>query len=162
MSRTATANALLRRLLMLLFLLATVQAAFGASQLPGLSAAWFDLRGQAVLFLPTRWIMWAHVSAAATLAAGFWFMPDRWIDVPRSDRRPDPRDSLLRLAAWLGILTLLVLAALMQLVYDANRQPIPTIRPGAVALLLGGYLLFVGFWAAAWRRVRTAALQTPG
>jgi hypothetical protein len=162
MSRAATANALLRRLLMLLFLLAAVQAAFGASQLPALSAAWFDLRGEPVLFLPTWQIMWTHVLLAGALVAAFWIGPERWVDVPRTERRPDPRDALLRLAAWLGILTLLALTALMQLVYDANRRPIPTLEPRVAGALVGGYGLFVAFWGWAWRRTRRSALQPGG
>jgi hypothetical protein len=162
MSRTATANALLRRLLMLLFLLSALQAAFGASQLPGLSAAWFDARGEAVVFVPTWQIMWTHVFVAAALVAGFWIGPERWLDVPRSELRPDPRDGLLRLAAWLGIVTLLVLTALMQLVYDANRRPIPVVEPRGAGMLLGSYALFIAFWVWAWRRSRRAALRALG
>jgi hypothetical protein len=156
-----SAFGLLRRLLLLLFLVASLQAAWNASQLPALSAIGFDLRvgadGEATFYLPTWQIMWLHVGAAAVLAAGFWLFPERWIDVPSSGRRPDPRDGLLRLATWLGIVTLLTLTALMQLVYDANRAAIPSLRVGAVAALLGAYVAFVAGWLWAWRHVRTRA-----
>lgn len=152
---------LLRRLLLLLFLVASLQGAWNASQLPALSAVAFDLgpggNGEATFYLPTWQIMWLHVGAAAVLAAAFWLFPERWVDVPATGRRPDPREGLLRLATWLGIVTLLTLTALMQLVYDANRAAIPTLRLGAVTALLGAYVAFVAGWAWAWRHVRARA-----
>lgn len=152
-------HGLLRRLLLLLFLLSAVQAALNASELPALSAAWFGLDGEARLYLPTWQIMWIHVGVAAALVAGFWLVPERWIDVPPSDRRPDPRAALLRLSVWFGIVTLLALTALMQLVYDANRQPIPALAIGRVGMLAAAYGLFAGVWGALWRRTRREALR---
>jgi drug/metabolite transporter (DMT)-like permease len=102
--------------------------------------------------------MWAHAALAAVLVAVFWLGPPRWVDVPDSGRRPDPRDALLRLWTWLGILALLVLTAAMQLVYDANRRPIPELQAGAMVLLLASFAAFVAFWAWAYRRARRAAL----
>ncbi len=148
---------LLRRLLLLLFVLAAVQAALNASRLPALSAAWFGLSGEALLYLPTWQVMWAHAGFAAVLVAVFWLGPPRWVRVPDSGRRPDPRDALLRLWTWLGILALLVATAAMQLVYDANRQPIPAVRPGVLYGLLAAYAAFVAFWTIAYRRARQAA-----
>jgi hypothetical protein len=147
---------LLRRLLLLLFVLAAVQAALNASRLPALSAAWFGPSGEALLYVPTWWLMWAHAAVAGLLVAAFWLGPPRWVRVPESGRRPDPRDALLRLWTWLGILALLVVTAAMQLVYDANRQPIPAIRPGVLYGLLAAYAAFVAFWTVAYRRTRKA------
>ncbi len=149
-----------RRLLLLLFLVAALQAAYNASRLPALSAIGFEPTGEAAFYLPTWQIMWLHVGVAAAVAAFFWLVPDRWVDVPPSRLRPDPREGLLRLATWLGILTLLTLTALMQLVYDANLQAIPQLAVGAVALLLAAYATFVVLWAWAWRRVRARAFTT--
>lgn len=148
---------LLRRLLLLLFVLAAVQAALHASRLPALSAAWFGASGAALLYLPTWQIMWLHAGLAAVLVAVFWLGPPRWVRVPDSGRRPDPRDALLRMWTWLGILALLVLTAAMELVYEANRRPIPAVRPGVLYGLLGSYAAFVAFWTWAYRRTRQAA-----
>lgn len=153
------ASRLLRRLLLLLFVLAVVQAALNASRLPGLSAAWFDASGDARLYVETWRLMWVHALSAGVLAVVFWLGPPRWVDVPQSERRPDPRDGLLRMWIWLGILTLLVQTALMQLVYDANGRPIPHLAPGTALALLGSYALFVAFWTWGYRRARRAALD---
>jgi hypothetical protein len=150
---------LLRRLLLLLFVLAAVQAALNASRLPALSAAWFAPSGEGRLYVPTWQLMWAHAAAAGALVATFWLGPPRWVDLPESERRPDPRDALLRLWTWLGILTLLVLTAAMELIYDANRRPIPTLRPAALYGLLAAFAAFVVFWAWAYRRTRRAAAR---
>lgn len=157
-----SAFGLLRRLLLMLFLVAALQAAWNASQLPALSAVGFDGNGDGTWYLPTWQIMWLHVGAAAVLAAGFWIVPERWIDVPPSPRRPDPREGLLRLATWLGIVTLLTLGALMQLIYDANRPSIPRLPVGSALGLVGAWLAFVIGWTWAWRHVRARALAAAG
>jgi hypothetical protein len=148
---------LLRRLLLLLFVLAAVQAALNASRLPALSAAWFAPSGEGRFYVPTWQLMWAHAAAAGALVATFWLGPPRWVGLPDSERRPDPRDALLRLWTWLGILTLLVLTAAMELIYDANRRPIPHLRPAGLYGLLAAFAAFVAFWAWAYRRTRRAA-----
>jgi hypothetical protein len=152
-----SAYGLHRRLLLLLFLVASLQAAYNASRLPALSALGFDLTGEAAFYLPTWQIMWLHVGVAAVIAAFFWLVPDRWVDVPPSRLRPDPREGLLRLATWLGIVSLLTLTALMQLVYDANLQAIPQLATGTVTVLAVAYVAFVALWAYAWQRVRARA-----
>jgi hypothetical protein len=51
-----------------------------------------------------------------------------------------------------------VLTAAMQLVYDANRQPIPEVRPAVLFGLAAAHAGFVMFWAWAYARTRRAAL----
>jgi membrane associated rhomboid family serine protease len=151
------ADRLLRRLLLLLFVLSAVQAALNAAELPALSALGFESSGEALYYLPTWQIMWLHVGASAALAAVFWVLPERW---------PLPRDAggglapharaRQRLLVWLGILTLLLLTAAMQFVYDANRTAIPHLRWPPLLALAAAYLAFLGAWLALWRRSRGA------
>jgi hypothetical protein len=122
---------LLRRLLLLLLLLAVLQATLNVAQLPALSALWFDASGEALVYVPSVEIMWLHVALAGAHAAAFWLMP-------------------MRHAAWLGIITLVLLAALAQLVYDANRSIIPHLAIGRAAALLAGYAACLALFA--WLR----------
>lgn len=156
-----SADGLLRRLLLVLFLLSAVQAALNAAELPALSAAWFDRTGEALHYLETWRLMWVHVGIAAAIAAAFWVLPTRLVPHAEPARRPDPRAAALRRWHWLGILTLLALTALAQLVYDANRTAIPRLPLRSVLLLLGSYAAFVATWALVYARSRRAAAATP-
>lgn len=149
-----SADGLLRRLLLVLFLLSAVQAALNAAALPALSAVWFDAAGEALHYGETWRFMWLHVGVAAGVAAAFWVLPHRLVAHPETARRPDPRAAALRRWHWLGIVTLLVLTATLQLVYDANRAAIPRLPMRTVGTLVGSYVAFVALWA--WLYAREA------
>lgn len=149
-----SADGLLRRLLLVLFLLSAVQAALNAAELPALSAVWFDRAGEALYYVETWRFMWVHVAIATALAAAFWVLPDRLVAHPDAPRRPDPRAAALRRWHWLGIVSLVVLTALAQLVYDANRAVIPRLPLARVGLLLAAYAAFVAAWALVYSRRR--------
>lgn len=152
-----SADGLLRRLLLVLFLLSAVQAALNAAALPALSAVWFDLAGEALHYAETWRLMWLHVGTAAAIAAAFWVLPHRLVPhAAEAGRRPDPRAGALRRWHWLGILTLVALTALAQLVYDANRAAIPRLGLRNVALLGGSYAALAVLWGVAYARARTA------
>jgi hypothetical protein len=142
---------LLRRLLLLLLLLAVLQAALNMAQLPALSALWFDASGAALVYVPSVELMWLHAGLAAALTAAFWLLPPRL-----AGGEPGTAEyvATLRHAAWLGIITLLLLAALAQLVYDANRANIPHLAVGKAGALLASYAAFLALLA--WLRRRAA------
>ena len=146
-----TAGRLLRRLLLLLLLLAVLQAASNVAQLPVLSALWFDASGAALVYVPSVQLMWLHAGLAGALTAAFWFVPPR---LARGEPGTAEHVAALRHAAWLGIITLLLLAALAQLVYDANRANIPRLAVGKAYALLASYAAFVAL--IAWLRRRAA------
>ena len=147
---------LLRRLLLLLLLLAVLQAAGNAAQLPVLSALWFDASGAALMYVPSVQIMWLHAGLAGLCTAAFWLLPPR---LARGAPGTAEYVSALRQSAWLGIITLLLLAALAQLVYDANRTNIPQLAVGKAGALLASYALFLALFA--WLRRGTARSPRP-
>jgi len=142
---------LLRRLLLLLLLLAVLQAALNVMQLPALSALWFDAAGAALVYVPSVELMWLHAGLASALAALFWLVPPR---LAGGEPGTAAHVAALRLAAWLGIITLLLLAALAQLVYDANRANIPRLAVGKAGALLASYAVFLVL--IVWLRRRSA------
>jgi len=141
---------LLRRLLLLLLLLAVLQAALNVTQLPALSALWFDAYGDALVYVPSAELMWLHAGLAAALTGLFWLVPLRL-----AGGEPDSAEHVtaLRHAAWLGIVTLLLLASLAQLVYDANRANIPRLAVGKAGALLASYVAFLAL--VVWLRRRS-------
>lgn len=149
-----SADGLLRRLLLMLCLLAAVQAALNAAQLPALSAVWFDRAGEALHYVETWRLMWWHVGTAAATTAAFWLLPRRLVPPADPGRRPDTRAAALRRWDWLGILTLVVLTAFAQLVYDANRTAIPQLALREAAFLFASYAAFVALWAVSYARAR--------
>ena len=142
---------LLRRLLLLLLLLAVLQAALNVAQLPALSALWFDAAGEALVYRPSTEIMWLHGGLAALLTAAFWLLPPR---LAAATPGTPAYLAALRHATWLGIVTLLLLAALAQLVYDANRSNIPQLAVGKAGALLASYAGFLALLT--WLRRRPA------
>jgi hypothetical protein len=147
---------LLRRLLLLLLLLEVLQAALNVAQLPALSALWFDAAGAALVYVPSVELMWLHAGLAAALAAGFWLLPLR---LAAGAPGTAGHVTALRHAAWAGIVTLTLLAALAQLVYDANRANIPQLPVGKAVALLASYAAFLAL--IGWLRRRNAPRRAP-
>lgn len=148
---------LLRRLLLLLLLLAVLQAALNVAQLPALSALWFDAAGAALVYVPSVELLWLHTGLAAALAGVFWLVPPR---LAAGEPGTPQHVAALHHAAWVGIITLLLLAALAQLVYDANRANIPRLAVGKACAVLASYALFLALLA--WLRRRPARPPPPG
>ncbi|MFO0336267.1 MAG: hypothetical protein ACK53C_14845 [Pseudomonadota bacterium] len=159
-----TNDGLVRRLLLVALVLSIVQAAWHLVQLPALSAAWFDAAGEPRVFVPTQWLAWGHAGLACAVAAAAWLVPE--FGGPRQTAGPSQRPGVAGLAesatayaerrarerhvwrvTWLGLVTLLVLGAIAQLVYDANRTPIPRLDVEAVLWIGAGYGAFLLLWA---------------
>lgn len=53
---------------------------------------------------------------------------------------------------WFGVATLILLAGVMQLTFEANLQPVPVLNNTKFIILFGGYMTFVIIWMISFYR----------
>lgn len=134
-------------MLSLVLALALLQPLLHARLLPPLVVVWFGLDGRALLWVTRGWLLAATALPALLMGA-------LAIGVLRPLGARPGGAVLERLGLWLGIITAASLAALAQLVFNANALPVPELAMGDVAWLGASYALFLVAWLGVLRYAR--------
>ncbi len=139
----------LRRIYLLLALLALLQPAVHARLLPNRVAAWFGLDGSPLLWTTRPWLLGTMSGIVLALALATIIGLRAWCG--RHDDA-DRAEACQRLGLWFGLVTTGFVVCVFQLVLEANARLIPQLPMGTLGWLAGSYVAFAAVWAWLARR----------